>query len=308
LGVVSKNSESVAWEAIDRHPEMVLRRDDFVAWRINWQDKAQNLRELAEEVNLGLDSLVFIDDHPAERARVRAALPTVLVPEWPEDKLRYAQALMELTCFDPAAVTSEDLARSGMYLAERQRKTAQHTAQTVEAYLESLQLRVAVEPLNKANLSRATQLLNKTNQMNLATRRMTEAEFEAVLGERSPVFVFRVADRFGDYGLTGIASLNLNGDFGAVADFVVSCRVMGRGVEESMLHVLTEHARRRGIHCMEATYLPTERNTPIRSFFDKTFGPLPSHPGDPVRYSWTAVEPFPLPKHLQIQFAADLWK
>ena len=188
LGIVSKNSEAIALEAIDRHPEMVLRRADFVAWRINWQDKVQNLRELAEEVNLGLDACVFIDDLPAERARVRDGLPAVFVPEWPTDKLLYAQSLNELKCFDPAALTAEDRQRSDMYFAERQRKAAQISAQTMEAYLESLQLRLAVERLNQANLSRAAQLLNKTNQMNLSTRRMTEGQLETYNAGNRVVF------------------------------------------------------------------------------------------------------------------------
>jgi len=302
LAIVSKNTEEVALEAIDRHPEMVLQRDDFVAWRINWSDKAQNIRDLAEELNLGLDSFVFIDDHPAERARVRAALPAVFVPDWPDDKLLYAQALTELTCFDPATLTAEDRARSEMYRAEQQRNKVQDSAQTVEAYLESLQLRVTAERLNASNLSRAVQLLNKTNQMNLATRRMTEAQFDAIHTDRCPVFVFRVADRFGEYGLTGLASITVNGNTATVTDFVVSCRVMGRGVEEAMLHVITQFAGRVGANKVEATYLPTDRNAPIKAFCDKNLGTPSSSADDHTSYSWSTAGPTWLAQHIQLDW------
>jgi FkbH-like protein len=301
LGIVSKNSETVALEAIDRHPEMVLRRDDFVAWRINWQDKVQNLRELAEEVNLSLDACVFIDDHPAERARVRDGLPDVMVPEWPTDILLYAQALNELRCFDPAALTADDRQRSDMYLAERQRKSAQSSSQTLEAFLESLQLRVIVERLNEANLSRAAQLLNKTNQMNLTTRRMTEAQLKEQNEGNRVAFVFRVADRFGEYGVTGLASLALNGDCAVVTDFVVSCRVMGRGVENAMLHVLTEHAGRHGARRIEATYHRTNRNMPLKSFFETTFGTTKEASDDRTCYTWNTVGLHLIPPHIRLE-------
>lgn len=302
LCIVSKNTERVALEAIEQHPEMVLQQSDFVAWRINWRDKAQNIRELAEELNLGLDAFVYIDDHPAERARVRAALPDVLVPQWPDDRLLYAQALNELNCFDAATLTDEDRARSEMYRADRQRKAVENAAQTVEAYLDSLQLRVTAERLDKSNLSRAAQLLNKTNQMNLATRRMTEAQFATFHSHACPVAVFRVSDRFGEYGLTGLASLMVDGESGKVVDLVVSCRVMGRGVEETMLAVMTQLACRVGVKRLQAIFQPTERNAPMKAFLDKVFGDHPPASSDgSVCYRWdTDTTPW-LPSHIQVE-------
>jgi FkbH-like protein len=303
LGIVSKNTEAVALEAIERHPEMVLRPNHFAAWRINWRDKADNLIDLAAEVNVGLDAVVFIDDNPAERARVRQALPQVLVPEWPTDRLLYARALAELTCFDGTAVSEEDQARTRMYVSERQRTAARQSAASVEDYLASLGLRVLVEPLGPANLTRAAQLLNKTNQMNLATRRLSEPQLLAWAREEGHhTFVFRVSDRFDDYGLTGLASLARDGGVGHVIDFVLSCRVMGRGVEEVMLATLAECGRRLGLDRLTARYLPTARNAPCRTFLDERSGFAAGAGGD---YAWDLRRTYSAPAHVAVSWTAE---
>jgi FkbH-like protein len=304
LGIVSKNTEAVALEALDRHPEMVLRRGDFAGWRINWQDKAQNLIDLAAEINLGLDAVVFIDDNAAERARVREALPQVLVPEWPADRLLYEKALAELTCFDAAALSAEDRSRSRTYASERERDALKKSAQSPEEYLASLGLQVTVDRLHPANLPRAAQLLNKTNQMNLTTRRLTETQLQAwAEAEGHCTFVFRVSDRFDDYGLTGISSLSHDGVTGEVADFVMSCRVIGRGVEEVMLHALAERARDLGLGQLVAHYLPTARNAPCKEFFDQRSGFTRLEGG--AGYAWDLRRPYPVPGHVTARRAAE---
>jgi FkbH-like protein len=300
LAVVSKNTEAIALEAIDRHPEMVLRRDDFVAWRINWQDKAGNIESLVSELNLGLESVVFIDDNPAERARVREGLPKVLVPEWPQDKLLYEQALTELTCFDTATVSAEDRARTRSYVSEREREAVKQSAQSVEEYLALLGLTVDVEPLNRSNLPRAVQLLNKTNQLNLNTRRFSEAQYdEWASAAANRVMVFRVRDRFDDYGLTGLASLSVNGTEAEVQDFVLSCRVMGRGVERTMLHAIVEQARILGAARVVATYSPTPRNGPVKTFFDE--GSDFASDGEGPRYMWDVSRLYGAPSHVNVR-------
>jgi FkbH-like protein len=300
LAVVSKNTETIALEAIDRHPEMVLRRGDFVAWRINWQDKAGNIESLVSELNLGLESVVFIDDNPAERARVREALPKVLVPEWPQDTLLYEQALSELACFDTATVSAEDRARTRSYVSEREREAVKQSAQSVEEYLALLGLTIDVEPLNRSNLPRAVQLLNKTNQLNLATRRFSEAQYDEWASETANrVLVFRVRDRFDDYGLTGLASLSVDGTEARVQDFVLSCRVMGRGVERTMLHAIVEQARALGAARVVATYSPTPRNGPVKTFFDE--GSDFASEGDGPRYMWDVSRLYGAPSHVNVR-------
>ena len=271
LAVVSKNDESVALEAIQKHPEMVLRESDFVGWRINWQDKAKNIADLVSSLNLGLQSVVFIDDNPFERERVREALPEVLVPEWPEDKLAYGPALLSLRCFDSASRTSEDAARTDMYVSERKREELKAQVGSLDDWLRSLDLRVRVEHMNAANLARVTQLLNKTNQLNLSTRRMTEAELkEWAATPGHELLALSVSDRLGDAGLTGIVSVQSEGEMVRIVDFLLSCRVMGRRVEETMVFLAIDAARRLSSPKVVAEFVPTKKNRPCLEFWQKS--------------------------------------
>ena len=299
LAIVSKNDQSVALEAIDRHPEMLLRRADFAGWRINWSDKAENIQALVEELRLGLESVVFIDDNPAERGRVREAFGgRVLVPEWPQDAAEFSTALLELRCFDTPALSAEDRARATMYAAERERRTASESAASPEAWLATLQIEVTAENLSAVNLARAAQLFNKTNQMNLATRRLSENELKGwASAPNRRMWTFRVTDRFGDSGLTGILSVETKGDTARIADFVMSCRVMGRRVEEAMLHTAVEHARTQpGVKRVVAQFLPTERNRPCLEFWERSgFEPSADH-----LFRWEPLRPYPKPDFIKL--------
>ena len=296
LGIVSKNEEKIALEAIEKHPEMALGKDDFAGWRINWQDKAQNIIDLVDEINLGLQSVVFIDDNPAERARVRDALPEVLVPEWPKDKMLYKQALLQLDCFDTASVSKEDSERSRMYVSERKRKDLQK-AGSVDDWLHTLQMKVEVSLLNDVDLPRTAQLLNKTNQMNLSTRRLPEAELKKWAGEKGRrLWNFRVSDRFGESGLTGILSMEWDNSSARIVDFILSCRVMGRQVEETMLHVAVSHAQSVGAGKLVAGYLPTAKNNPCLRFF-KNSG-MQNH--NNTEFTWDTGKDYDCPAHIEL--------
>jgi FkbH-like protein len=302
LGIVSKNDEPIALDAIQRHPEMRLRLEDFAGWRINWSDKAANVRSLVADLNLGLQSTVFIDDNPIERARVRQALPEVLVPEWPADKLYSRRALQGLACFDAPVITDEDLERTRQYVTERQRAAAREEAQTFDDWLRSLETRVIVERLSAVNLPRTAQLLNKTNQMNLATRRLTEAELrDWAAGDGRQVWTFRIQDRFGDSGLTGIASLELHGEAANIVDFVLSCRVMGRRVEETMLSHLARAAGELGVRELVAVYLPTAKNGVCLSFWADRSGFERGAEGEVFRRSLGL--PYPTPDGIELVVA-----
>jgi FkbH-like protein len=270
LGIVSKNEEGTALEAIRSHPEMVLRLDDFACWRINWRDKAENISELVAELNLGLQSVVFIDDNPVERDRVRKALAEVLVPDWPTSPLEYKAALQRLRCFDQAQISVEDRQRSGIYVTERKRKELLASAGSIDAWLQTLETRVTFELVSGANLERVAQLFNKTNQMNLSTRRLTKGEIWDWAKEREHTFLaVRVVDKYGDYGLVGIASLSHPpGREATVTDFILSCRVMGRKIEETMLHVLSFLAKSKGATELHLRYRPTTKNQPCLRFLD----------------------------------------
>lgn len=297
LAVVSKNDESVALEALRRHPEMILRVDDFAGWRINWRDKAANIASLIEELGLGLQSVVFIDDQAHERARVAEALPEVLVPDWPADKLLYSQALDELDCFDTAALTEEDRLRGSMYGAEHQRRQLQAEVPSHDEWLASLGTEVKVEPFGPANATRVAQLINKTNQLNLATRRMTENEIAAwVATSGRSLLAFRVADRFGDSGLCGVLGLELAGNTLEITDFLLSCRVMGRRIEETMLAVSVAAARKADCRQVKAICIPTRKNGPCHQFFAKSSG----FTTECNEFSWDANQAYPVPSEVAL--------
>jgi len=302
LAVVSKNDEAVALEAIDLHPEMIIGRGDLAGWRINWRDKAQNIVELTEELNLGLASVVFIDDNPAERGRVSEALPEVLTPDWPTDPTRYADALRQLDCFDQAAITREDRERVAMYVQARERNESLAEAPSMEGWLESLGIHVELAPVSPANLKRVVQLANKTNQLNLRTRRTTEPELTHWLddeGQGRGALALTVSDRFGDIGLTGLVSWQANGADLEIIDFVLSCRAMGRQVENLMVYCAVEAARASGRQKVWARLVPTERNGPCLAFwrdsgFDEEEG---------FAFVWDGALPYPKPEFIDARLS-----
>ena len=298
LGIASKNEESVALEAIENNPEMVLKIDDFSCWKINWDDKARNIVELMDDLNLGLQSAVFIDDNPMERARVAEALPEVLVPEWPEDKMLYRQALLSLNCFDTPMISDEDRSRMKMYQTEREREHEKTSVSSPDEWMKKLEVKVLVEDLDSTNIKRIVQLLNKTNQMNLSTRRMTETELlDWTKDERRRLWTFRVSDKFGDYGLTGIASMEQDGQVGKVIDFILSCRVMGRKIEEVMLSVMTTYARSLRLSRMEAKFLPTPKNKPCHDFLKRS---VFSTDKAKEMFRWDLDDEYPKPDFIKI--------
>jgi FkbH-like protein len=301
LAIVSKNDEAVALEAIDRHDAMVLRRDDFVGWRINWDDKAANIAALAAELNLGLQSVVFLDDNPHERERVRAALPEVLVPDWPEDPAAYPSAVHALRCFDGPAISAEDLNRTALYATERHRNELLASVGSLDDWIRELGVVVRADRLGAGNVARATQLLNKTNQMNLTTRRMSEPElldWAAAPGHQT--WCITVSDRLGDAGLTGILSVAIQGDRATLVDYVLSCRVMGRRVEAAMAHIATVMSSAQGARTLVAELVPTAKNDPCRRFFDESgFAPAAEHV-----YEWDLDVDFEAPPGIGLDIAA----
>ncbi|HUA33215.1 MAG TPA: HAD-IIIC family phosphatase [Candidatus Binataceae bacterium] len=302
LGIASKNEEAIALEAIRSHPEMILRPDDFAGWRINWDDKAENIAALAAELHLGLEAVVFVDDNPVERDRIRSTLPEVYVPDWPENPLLYPSALRALDCFDAPAVSAEDRNRAKMYGSERERRQTRDVSLSLDDWLSSLDLTIVAEELNQSNLQRTAQLLNKTNQMNLRTRRLSASELS--LWAEDPehlTLVFRVSDRFGDYGLVGIGSLAFDrvNRRCELADFVLSCRVMGRKVEQAMLCALAERARAAGSSILSAEFIPTSRNSPGLTFL-KASGMM-EDPGGRV-YSLELNKPQSYPQCISLRW------
>jgi FkbH-like protein len=284
LTICSKNDEEFALSVMEKHPAMALRKSDFVAWRINWRDKAENLLALAEELNLGLDSFVFLDDSPQERDQVRQVLPKVYTPDLPVSPSDLAPFLSSLSCFETPSIGTEDFERTEMYQAERGRKEALELSGDMENWLGSLQIEVRVAPLRRESLARAAQLLNKTNQFNLSLRRLDEQSFWDWAEEPSnATYTFHVSDRFGDFGLTGLASLSLAGTEARIVDFVMSCRVMGKKVEEALLGYALAQARAAGADRIMAPPVDGPRNGPAKTFFAAKFSSGDGAAIDPAR-------------------------
>jgi FkbH-like protein len=298
LGIVSKNEESTALEAINNHPEMVLKLKDFAGWKINWQDKAQNIVDLVSDLNLGLQSAVFIDDSPVERARVRDALSEVFVPEWPDDSMLYKSTLLNLRCFDTPSISQEDIERVRMYATERQRDNLKKSLSSVDDWLTSLEIKIKIEELNEVNLQRTAQLFNKTNQMNLSTRRLTEKELiDWVNEDNHKLWVFRVSDKFGDSGLTGIISLRVENNECRIVDFILSCRVIGRKVEETMLFKAIQKAKSLGLKNVNAKYIPTSKNKPCLDFWKRSGFKLNENANS---FSWDLKKEYDLPRQIEL--------
>ncbi len=268
LAVVSKNDFEVAKQVFVEHPEMLIGWDDIAAARINWGPKSQNIRELAAELNIGADAMVLFDDNPVERAEVRANAPEVNVVEVPADPLRYGEALWESGFFDQVGLSEEDTKRTAMYRAERERQTLATAFETVEDFLQSLDMVAEIGEAGPTTLARITQLVNKTNQFNLTTRRRGQAELDAMRTDPGHIVAWlRLRDRFGDQGLVAVAIVRKDGDTGIIDTYLMSCRVMNRHVEDALLAFVAERAGALGCRRLVGEYLPTKKNGMVRDFY-----------------------------------------
>lgn len=274
LAVCSKNDPAVAESAFTQHPEMVLRRSDIACFVANWDDKACNLRRIAGELNLGLDSFVFVDDNPAERLIVRRELPMVAVPELPEDVAFYGRRLADAGYFEAASLTSDDLARGRSYQATAERQAILSRATDMAGYLKNLSMTLIASEIRPVDFPRAVQLINKSNQFNLTTRRYTDAELHDLLADPAVVgMCFRLKDRFGDNGLISVILARPDDQWGKNAllidTWLMSCRVLGRQVEAAALEAVAQEAARRGAQALIGEYRPTPRNGLVSKHYEK---------------------------------------
>jgi FkbH-like protein len=265
LVVASKNEERDVREVFERHPEMILRPEDIAAWRVNWQPKHENLRSLAAELNLGIDSFVFLDDDPFIRTEVQSATPQVHVVPLPADPSDYCEALSRLWLFDVANATQEDAARTRMIQEESVRQSELGSAASLDGFLAGLLLRVDVSHASDQEWPRVAQLTQRTNQFNLSLKRRTVGEIRALASEAS-VLTLRASDRFGEYGLVGVCALRPKPGLLEIDTLLMSCRVLGRGVEDAFLHAMGEVGRLQGAKKLVAPYLAGPRNAQIRDF------------------------------------------
>jgi FkbH-like protein len=270
LAVSSKNDDEVARLPFQTHPEMLLREEHIAVFQANWQDKATNIKAIAEVLSLGLDAVVFLDDNPIERGLVRHLLPQVAVPELPDDPSLYARTLMASGYLEAVTFSAEDRSRGDFYRDNSRRRALLNQVEDVEGYLASLQMVITFRPFDDAGRVRITQLINKSNQFNLMTRRYTEAEVREVAGDPE-CFTLQVglSDIFGNNGMISVIICRKSHSDWQIDTWLMSCRVLGRRVENAVLQELLGHARRRGIHRIIGAYRPTARNKLVKDHYAK---------------------------------------
>lgn len=267
LTVCSKNNEVDVLEAWEKNPFMVLKKDNFAAYRINWTDKATNIRELATELNIGLDSFVFVDDNPTERELIKQMLPTVSVPDFPAQPYELPMFFKKMVddYFKVYSVTDEDKKKTEQYKANAARAQAQQSFTDFSAFLESLDIKMTIEAANEFNIPRIAQMTQKTNQFNLTTKRYTDADVRRFVDEGWKIWCISVADKFGDNGITGAIMINDN----EIDSLLLSCRILGKGIEKAFLKSVLSLLKEKGIDSIRAEYLPTLKNGQVADFYDK---------------------------------------
>jgi FkbH-like protein len=267
LALCSKNNEAEVMEVLRTHPHMLIRESHLAAARINWEDKATNIRSLAQELNIGLDHMLLIDDSPHERAWVRDQIPELRVPDLPPDSSQYANWVGSLPSLIVLRQTAEDQQRTRQYQESRSREAYRGSVSSLEDFLRGLGLRVDIGLVGEDTMGRVVQLLAKTNQFNLTTRRHDETTIRRRVGAGAwRVYTMRVADRFGDFGLTGIAIVATGSGVWHVDSFLMSCRVIGKSVETALLARIAADARAAGAAVLSAEFLDSGRNQVASTF------------------------------------------
>jgi FkbH-like protein len=270
LAVCSKNDDAVARKPFQKHPDMLLREEHIAVFQANWKDKATNLEAIAKALNIGLNALVLLDDNPAERAQVRESLPTVSVPELPDDPSYFSRILLNAGYFESVSFSEDDRKRAEQYRANAERAELQSSSRNMTDFLESLNMILKIGSFNNFNLTRVTQLINKTNQFNLTTHRYTETEVKAMMGDPSIITLqARLTDRFGDNGLITVGIGRLDDDVCDIDTWLMSCRVIGRRVEEAILNFFVSQARFKGAYKLRGRYIPSEKNSMVVDHYKK---------------------------------------
>jgi len=293
LAVCSKNNPEDALLPFREHPEMVLRESDVAVFMTNWQPKEENLRAIAATLNIGLDAIAFLDDNPVERSRVRQNVPEVEVVEMPSDPARYVDTVSRLGLFETLGITQEDRERTASIRANVERKALESSASGVDDYLRQLDVRVELTPFDEANLPRIVQLINKTNQFNLTTRRRSDAEVRSLGAAYTQAL--RTSDRYGDSGLTGVLiAVPENGGL-RVDTWLMSCRVLGRRLDEAMFAALVRFAATNDFTHITGEFIPTAKNTQVADLYVR-LGCIPGgQSGESRFFHWDTRRAFSFP-------------
>lgn len=269
LAINSKNNEEDVTKVLREHPYMVLRENHFASIKANWNDKISNMKEIAEDLEIGLDSFVFFDDDPFNREVVKGSLPEVLTMDVPKDPSLYLEALMELNDFNSFQYSDEDKRRGQMYAEQRKRQELSKITTDITEYLKALEMVITLEQANSFTIPRISQLTQKTNQFNMTTKRYLEDDIKAFLQQGDIVCSVKVVDKFGDNGITGVAIVKKELDKWFIDSFLLSCRVIGRRVEETMIAYIFAKAKEEHATSIIAEFVPTKKNMLAKDFYKK---------------------------------------
>ena len=268
LAINSKNNFEDAIEIIKKHPNMVLREDNFSCIRINWNDKVSNLREISKELNIGLDSLVFFDDDPVNREFVKHELKEVLVVDLPTDSSQYSKILTDMRVFESLKITDDDIKRKEMYLEQRKRIEFKNEVSNLDEFLKQMDIKIKIKKANSFVIPRISQLTLKTNQFNLTTKRYQYEDILSFSEDKNKIVeCIEVSDKFGNNGITGVYIVEKTDSEWIIDTFLLSCRIMGRGVEDIMLGQLIDRARNENIKKIKGKFIPTAKNRPAKNFY-----------------------------------------
>lgn len=271
LAICSKNNTEDVLEAWEKNPFIKLKQDNISAYRINWNNKADNIREIAKELNIGLDSMVFVDDNPTERELIKQELPMIEVPDFPKKPYGLMELYQTLVAdyFRVYELTDEDRAKTAQYKANAQRAASQQQFSDMASFIRSLNIEMDIIPANEFNIARIAQMTQKTNQFNLTTKRYTEGDITNFINNGDLVYCLSVRDKFGDNGITGAIIIKTEDSSASIDSLLLSCRILGKEIETAFLKSVLNILRSNGITKVNAKYIPTAKNALVSEFYDK---------------------------------------
>ena len=296
LAISSKNNEADVMPVLKDHPDMILKHGDFVCFKINWNNKADNIKLISEELNIGLDSIIFIDDNAMECDLVKTFLPEVDVYCLPDNELLYPDVVKNLKYVDALALTDEDLNKTSLYLSQSSRKELKDNSVDLISYLRNLKMEIFIESITDFNISRVTQLVQKTNQFNMTAKRFTQEEIHDLIQCGYIIYVLSLKDKFGSNGVTGVIIIKQDSNDWLIENFILSCRIMGRNVEYAFMAYIFQEAMKNNIKDIKGIYVPTSKNAPVKDLY-KNMG------FDGVSDIWqkSVNDTFELPDYIKIE-------
>lgn len=301
LAVNSKNNRGEVLKVFQEHPYMILKEEHFASMHINWNDKVSNMKAIAQEINIGLDSMVFIDDDKLNREIVRGSLPDVLVVNMPESPSLYLKTLVELNDFNIVQLTEEDMRKGQLYAEKRRREEYLNTATDITEFLKGLNMVVTISEANDFSIPRISQLTLKTNQFNMTTRRYKEEQLKRFIAdEKFLIKSIKVEDKFGDNGISGVLIVEKSSGKWRIDTFLLSCRVIGRCVEEAILAYLLDKSRIAGVSTLVGEFIPTKKNIPAKEFYQKNGFSLSNRNEELEIWTYNIAQEYNFPNFIEI--------